>query len=91
MGLKSIDHARAIDFALHPYDPQVTVYGPGIRSLSFLWPHAGGRKNRAGDQNRQNRRQKHSLHRHEIHPLIVKGWRIAITYDPCRTYRALPA
>ena len=56
MGLKSIDHARAINFALHPYDPQVTVERPGIYRLPFLWPQAGGRKNRAGDQNRQHRR-----------------------------------
>jgi hypothetical protein len=76
MGLKRINHTLAIDFALHPDDSQVTVHGPGIRSLPFLRPHAGGRQNRAGKQNRQHRRHQQALQTHGIHPLIVKGWRI---------------
>jgi hypothetical protein len=74
--LKSIDHPRAIDFALHPYDPQVTVHGPGIRRLSFLRPQAGIRQNGAGDQNRQYRRHQQALQTHGFLPLIVKGRRI---------------
>ncbi|MCE2760588.1 MAG: hypothetical protein LW713_06025 [Acetobacteraceae bacterium] len=76
MGLKSIDHALAIDFALHSDHPEVAIHGPGIGRVSLLGPHASIRQNGTGNQNRQYRRHQQALQTHGIHPLLVKGRRI---------------